>query len=292
MRYLSAALPETGRGAVALPENLATGEERARTLRRVAELVLSVRLGAERDSSVLDLRIVCASDRYAGHGILAAIFEVLQRDVVGHATRTGNPHAYVVLVPARPELTAMYEYFGFEWQAPGKMSSPDLVRTRLPERLRPDAARAGPHRSRTSVPSSDDGGGRAQALRVGVRRKPPAHRNFDRGFPAAYTVDDRFPSTSIELVLRVGRSYRFDVDASIGAVHPFYFSEGEVGGTGRLILPVWDGVRASWTDADAPDRGAHGGESLTITPTTAQRGRPLYFQCQDHAYMGAPIRIV
>ncbi len=109
---------------------------------------------------------------------------------------------------------------------------------------------------------------------VTVEEKDSSHPYTDEGWPDAYAIDGE---QDPDLVLERGKTYEFHMK-DIGASHPFYMSLSEVG---------WG---QETYDEGVENNYAYGNDTLTFTPSD-QTPDTLYYQCENHSYMGNLIEI-
>ncbi len=112
-------------------------------------------------------------------------------------------------------------------------------------------------------------------FRVTVDDKTSAHPESDRGFPEAYVVDGE-QGRSLAVVR--GETYTFQMDG-VPEIHPFYITESAVG---LGDPPYSDGVTGNFASGD---------DELTFTPGE-DTPDVLYYQCQNHEYMGWRIYVM
>ena len=99
---------------------------------------------------------------------------------------------------------------------------------------------------------------------IGLRLKNPYN---GMGSKTSFTIDDVWGP----IVLRVGKVYRFIYTGRDGECeHPFYFSYSSVGaGAEPISIRLCPG---EYFDVTVDER--------------AMNGRPIYYQCGHHEYMG------
>lgn len=109
---------------------------------------------------------------------------------------------------------------------------------------------------------------------VTVETKTEEHPYFGMGNSQGFAIDG---VQGAELTLKRGMTYAFRMD-NVPVFHPFYISTSDLGaGTGQYT----DGVVGS---------GATGNDTLFFTPGSDAPDM-LYYQCQNHQYMGYQINI-
>lgn len=115
-----------------------------------------------------------------------------------------------------------------------------------------------------------------ETFEITVSDKSPAHPYYSIGHPHAMFVDG---DEARELKLMRGVTYTFNINTP--ASHPFVISSSEIGGSANTPAVITDGV-------------VNGNISSGLMSFTPNANHPdtLYYQCNNHAYMGWIIHIV
>ena len=115
----------------------------------------------------------------------------------------------------------------------------------------------------------------ANSLTVTVEGKGSAHPESQRGFSEAFVIDGQ-QGKSVAVVR--GETYTFQMD-NVPSLHPFYLTTSAVG------------LGADPYDQGVSGNFASGNDAVTFTP---DQNTPdlLYYQCQNHQYMGWRIYVM
>ena len=109
---------------------------------------------------------------------------------------------------------------------------------------------------------------------VTVESKTEEHPFYEMGFGEGYAIDG---VEGAELMLTKGENYAFVMD-NVSAIHPFYISTDEVGNGAGLY------------SSGVMNNGVTGNDTLFFTPPL-DAPDSLYYQCQNHDYMGYKIHL-
>ncbi len=109
---------------------------------------------------------------------------------------------------------------------------------------------------------------------VTVEQKNSNHPWSDEGNPNAYAIDGK---QDPDLVLERGKTYYFVMD-DVGPTHPFYMSLSD------------EGYGQKEYEQGVTNNYVAGNDTLIFEPTS-ETPDSLYYQCQNHLYMGNIIQI-